>query len=103
MGVTKLLSFLIFSGFSLLIQLGIVIFAVIAAKRQKLRGLWILAGGTIIGSLQAIVNLLISPSLNLVDHDTAMKYRLVVAGYLYFTTMLILLVGWCVLAFHHKK
>lgn len=103
MGEAKVLSFLIFGALALLIQLSIVIFAIMAAWRHKLKGVWILAAGAVVGLLQAAINFLISSPFNLIDHDTAMKYRLAGSGYLYFATMIAALVGWCVLAFSQKK
>jgi hypothetical protein len=102
-GEAKFLSFLIFSGLTLLMQLGIVVFAVVAARRHKLKGMWILAVGAVVGLLQAVVNFLISSPFNLVDHETVMKYRLVWVAYLSFAAMFAALLGWCVLAFCRKK
>lgn len=42
-GDAKVLSSLIFGGLALLIHLGIVVFAIVAAWRLKLKGIWILA------------------------------------------------------------
>ena len=86
----------------LLLQFGAAAFAILAAWRHKLKGMWILSAGIVVGALQAVANLLLSSPLNLVDHDTGMKYRLVWSAYLSFATMIIALVGWCVLAFSRK-
>jgi hypothetical protein len=102
-GDAKVLNFLIFGGLALLIQLSIVAFAIIAAWRHKLKGMWILAAGTVTGSLQAIMFLLISSPFNLIDHDTATKYMHSGSGYLSYATMIIALVGWCILAFSRKN
>jgi hypothetical protein len=102
-GEAKVFSFLMFSGLTLLMQLGIVAFATMAAWRHKLKGMWILAAGTVVGLLQAVINFLISSPFNLVDHETVMKYRLVWVAYLSFAAMIAALVGWCVLAFSRKK
>jgi hypothetical protein len=102
-GEAKVLSFLIFSGLTLLMHSGIVVFAIMAAWRHKFKGMWILATGAVVGLLQAVVNFLISSPFNLVDHDTAMKYRLAGVAYLSFATMTAALIGWCVLAFTRRE
>lgn len=98
-GDAKVLPFLIFGRLTLLMQLGVGVFAIMAAWRHKLRGMWVWAAGTAVGLVQAVVNFLISSPFNLVDHDTVVKYRLVGAAYLSFATMFAALVGWYVLAF----
>ena len=102
-GEAKVLSFLIFGGLTLFMQLGITVFAIMAAWRHRLKGIWILAAGTVIGLFQAVVNFLISSPFNLVDHNTVVKYRLVGVAYLFFPMMIAALIGWCVLAFSRKS
>lgn len=102
-GDAKVLSGLILGGLTLLIHLGIVAFAVVAAWRLKLKGIWILAAAVIVGFLQTVINFLVSSPFNLIGHDTAMKYRLAGSGYLSFATMIFALAGWCILAFSRKK
>jgi hypothetical protein len=102
-GDAKVLNFLIFGGLALLIQLGIVVFAIMAAWRHKLKGMWILTAGTVVGLLQAVAFFLISSPFNLVDHDATTRYMHYGSGYLSFAIMIAALVGWCVLAFTRKK
>lgn len=59
-GDAKVLNFLIFGGLALLLHLGIVVFAIIAAWRHKLTGLWFLAGAAALAFVQASVNILLS-------------------------------------------
>jgi hypothetical protein len=103
MGEAKVLSFLIFGALALLIQVSIVVFAIMAAWRHKLKGMWILAAGTVVGLLQSVMFFLIASPSNLVDHDTATKYMHYGSGYLSFATMVAALAGWCILAFSRKK
>ena len=102
-GDAKVLSFCIFSGLTLLMQVGIVVFAFLAARRYKLKGLWFLATGTIIGLVQGAMFFLISSPFNLVEHDIATKYMHFGSGYLSFAMMIIELIGWSILAFRRDK
>ncbi|MFZ1072473.1 MAG: hypothetical protein WAO21_03465 [Verrucomicrobiia bacterium] len=102
-GEAKVLSFLTFSGLTLLVQVGILVFAFVAAWRLKLKGIWMLAAAAIVSFFQTFMFFLISSPFNLVDHDTATKYMHFGSGYLSFATMIIALVGWCILAFSRKK
>lgn len=102
-GGAKVLSSLIFDGLTLFIHLGIAVFAILAAWRLKLKGIWILAVAAIVSLVQAGLIFLITSQLNLVSHDTAVKLRQIGIGYLSFATMIIALVGWYVLAFSRKK
>lgn len=98
-GAAKIVSFLVFNGSALIIQAAVVTFAIIAALRHKLKGLWVLTAGTIVGLVQSVVNFVMSSPLHFVDQDAAMHYRLAGAAYLSFTTMLVALTGWFILAF----
>jgi hypothetical protein len=98
----KLLSFLVFAGFRLVIQLAIIVFAVVAARRHKLKGLWILVGAAVLTAFHVVANIVISSPFQIVDHQNAMRYYGVL-GYVYYAIMFIALCGWCVLAFTHRK
>jgi hypothetical protein len=102
-GEAKVLSSLILGGLALLIHLGIVIFAIAAAWRLKLKGIWILAAAAFVGLVQAIIIFLITSQLNWISYDTAMKFRQIGIGYLSYAAMIIALIGWCVLAFSRKS
>jgi hypothetical protein len=102
MGGAKLISFLVFAGLRLVIQLAIVVFAVVAARRHKLSGLWILVGAAILSALHATANVIISSPFQIVDHENAMRYYTLL-GYVYYSAMFIALGGWCVLAFAHEE
>lgn len=102
-GDAKVLSSLIFGGLALLIHLGIVVSAIVAAWRLKLKGIWILAAAAIVGLVQTVIIFLITSQLNLVSYNTAMKFRQVGIGYLSYATMITAFIGWCVLAFNRKK
>ena len=49
-------------------------FAVVAACRYKLLRLWLLAGGTVLLALNGSGHLLMSCPMQIVEHDTLMKY-----------------------------
>jgi hypothetical protein len=101
MGEAKFISFLFVRGVRLIVQLGIVVFAILAAKRHQLPGLWILAVAAALTALQAIANVMISSPFLSVEHDNMMKYYCLVE-YSYYVTMFVALCGWCVLAFSQR-
>ena len=99
MGEAKLSSFLIFAVIRLIIYFGIVVFALLAARRHKLTGLWILAGASIIGFIQNVINVMLSSPFR---HESIIKYADLLAC-LSYITMVAVLIGWCALAFSTKK
>jgi len=102
MGAEKIISFLVVEGLRLLIQIAIVVVAIIAARRHKLPGLWILAGAALATAIHVIANIAISSPFGFVEHDEMMKYFQML-GYLYYSIMFIALCGWCALAFSRRK
>ena len=102
MGEAKLLSFLLFAGLRFLVQLGIIVFAIIAARRHKLTGLWILVAAAVLTAFHVLANAVISAPFQIVLHDNVMGY-LNALGYVYYAIMLIALGGWYCLAFNRRK
>lgn len=102
MGEAKLLSFLVFAGLRLVVQLGIIVFAVIAALRHKLTGLWILVAAAVLTAFHVVANIVISSPFQIVAHDNVMGY-LNALGYVYYAIMFIALGGWCCLALSGRK
>jgi hypothetical protein len=88
-------------GFRLAIQAVVLVVAVIAARRYKLTGLWILAVAVFLAVFQDIMGLVAS-SLIGSGHDSAMA-GLAWLQYVPWATMILVLCGWCVLAFGHKQ
>jgi divalent metal cation (Fe/Co/Zn/Cd) transporter len=88
-------------GFSLVIQAAVLVVAVIAARRYKLNGLWILVAAIFLAVLQDVMGL-VSSSLISAGHDNAMAYSAWLQ-YVPWVTMILVLCGWCVLAFSHKQ
>lgn len=88
-------------GFWLVAQLAILVFAVIAAWRHKLKGLWILAASAILAAIDDVLHMASSENF-LVRHENTRVY-LVLLGYVYYATMLTALCGWCVLALRRRK
>jgi divalent metal cation (Fe/Co/Zn/Cd) transporter len=88
-------------GFSLVIQAAVLVVAVIAARRYKLNGLWILVAAIFLAVLQDVMGL-VSSSLISAGHDNAMAYSAWLQ-YVPWVTMILALCGWCVLAFSHKQ
>ena len=88
-------------GCRLAIQAAVLVVAVIAARRYKLTGLWILVAAVFLAVFQDVLGL-VSSSLISAGHDNAMTYSAWLQ-YVPWVTMILVLCGWCVLAFSHKK
>ena len=88
-------------GFRLVIHAAVLVLAVIAARRYKLTGLWILAAAIFLGVFQDVMGL-VSSSLIGSGQDNAMTYAAWLQ-YIPWVTLLLVLCGWCVLAFSHKQ
>jgi hypothetical protein len=101
MGVAKSISFLAFGGFQLIALLAGAGFAVVAAFRHKLLSLWLLAGGAVLLALNGSGHLLMACPVQIVEHDTLMKYFNVV-GWFYYASLFTTLAGWCILALRRK-
>ena len=88
-------------GFRLVIQAAVLVLAVIAARRYKLTGLWILVAAIFLGVFQTVMGL-VSSSLISSGHDNAMIYSAWLQ-YIPWVAMILVLCGWCVLAFSHQQ
>jgi len=88
-------------GFRLGIQAVVLLVAVIAARRYKLTGLWILVAAVFLAVFQDVMGLM-SSSLISAGHDDAMTYSAWLQ-YVPWVAMILVLCGWCVLAFGHKQ
>jgi hypothetical protein len=94
-------SYLVSAGFGLVIQAAVLVVAFIAARRYKLNGLWILVAAALLAVLYDVMGMVFSSLIN-AGHVNAMAY----SGwfqYVPLVTMLVVLCGWCVLAFSHKQ
>ena len=87
--------------FRLLIEAAILVVAVIAARRYRLKGLWILVAAAFLAVLQDVMGLMSSSSIS-AGHDNAMSNSAWLQ-YGPWVTMILILCGWCVLAFSHKQ
>lgn len=94
-------NYLVSIGFRLVIQTAVLVVAVIAARRYKLKGLWILVAAALLAVLRDVM-VMVSSSLIRAGNDNAMAYSASLQ-YVPFVTMVIGLCGWCVLAFSRKK
>jgi divalent metal cation (Fe/Co/Zn/Cd) transporter len=94
-------SFLGPAGFMLAIQAAVLVVAVIAARRYKLTGLWILVAAVCLAVFQDVMGL-ISSSLISAGQNNAMTDSAWLQ-YIPWVTMILVLCGWCVLAFSHKE
>jgi hypothetical protein len=83
------------------IELSIVVFAIIAARRYKLKGLWILAAASVLGVVSDIMRLVISVDF-LSRHGYSLNY-LALIGFGYYMAMVMAVCGWGVLAFGRRK
>ena len=88
-------------GFRLAIQAAVLVVAVIAARRYKLNGLWIMVAAVFLAVFQDVMGL-VSSSLISAGHDNAMTYSAWLQ-YIPWVTMILVLCGWCVLAFSRKQ
>jgi hypothetical protein len=88
-------------GFMLVIQAAIFVVAVIAARRYKLNGLWILVAAVFLAVFQDVMGLVTS-SLISAGHENAMTDSAWLQ-YVPWVTMFLVLCGWCVLAFSRKQ
>ena len=88
-------------GFRLVIQAAVLVVAVIAARRYKLTGLWILVAAVFLAVFQDVMGL-VSSSLISAGHENAMTYS-AWPQYVPWVTMILVLCGWCVLAFSRKE
>ncbi|MGB7749499.1 MAG: hypothetical protein WBN75_19675 [Verrucomicrobiia bacterium] len=88
-------------GFRLAIQAAVLVVAVIAARRYKLNGLWILVAAVFLAVFQDVMGL-VSSSLISAGHENAMTYS-AWFQYVPWVTMILVLCGWCVLAFSRKQ
>jgi hypothetical protein len=84
-------------GFRLVFQAVVLVIAVIAARRYRLTGLWILAAAVLLAVFQDVMGL-----VSAYGNVNAMTYSAWLQ-YIPWVTMILVLCGWCVLAFSHKQ
>lgn len=84
----------------MLLQAAVLVVAVIAARRYKLIGLWILVAAVFLAVFQDVRGL-VSSSLISAGHGSTTAYSAWLQ-YVPWVTILVLC-GWCVLAFSHKQ
>jgi len=94
-------NYLVPVGLRLAIQVVVLVIAVIAAKRYNLNGLWILVAAVFLAVFQDVVGL-VSSSLTSAGNESAMTYSTWLK-YIPWVTMILVLCGWCVLAFSRKQ
>ena len=94
-------SYLAPAAFRLAIQAAVLVVAVIAARRYKLTGLWILVAAVFLAVFDDVMGLM-SSSLISSGHDNAITNSAWLQ-YVPWVTMILVLCGWCVLAFSHKQ
>jgi hypothetical protein len=88
-------------GFRLAIQAAVLVVAVIAARRYKLNGLWILVAAIFLAVFQDVLSLL-SSSLTGAGHENTLTYSAWLQ-YVPWVTLILVFCGWCVLAFSRKQ
>jgi hypothetical protein len=94
-------NYLVPAGFRLVVQAAVLLVAVIAARRYKLNGLWILVAAALLAVFQDIMGL-VSYSLISAGHANPMVFSAWLQ-FVPFVTLVLVLCGWCVLAFSHKE
>lgn len=95
-GGPKFISFLFFDGLRVVLQLAIVFFAIVAARRYKFAGLWLLVGAIILNTVQMVVGIALN-SQPQIQHEQAMRY-LTIIRWLSYIILLVTLCGWNMLA-----
>jgi hypothetical protein len=94
-------NYLVPVGLRLAIQAAVLVIAVIAARRYKLNGLWILVAAVFLAVFQDVMGL-VSSSLISTGHESAMTYSAWLQ-YVPWVTMILVLCGWYILAFSRKQ
>lgn len=102
MGAAKLLSFLIFNGVEVLVHLGIVAFAILAACRHRLIGIWLLAAAALLSFLQLVVWVIGFAPINGAGHNDIRQFMGAVT-LLRYSAGILALCGWCSLAFTRRR
>jgi hypothetical protein len=90
----------IISRFGPLVQLAILVIAIVAARRHRLAGLWLLAAAAAVMTLHSIANLVLSSLI--ASNDRVMTFWIALQ-YVPFFAALVALCGWCVLAFSRAR
>jgi phosphatidylglycerophosphate synthase len=85
------------AGFRLVFQAVVLVVAVIAARRYRLTGLWLLVAAVFLAVFQDVMGL-----VAVSGNEGAMTYSAWLQ-YIPWATMILVLCGWCVLAFSHKQ
>ena len=88
-------------GLRLAFQAAVLVIAVIAARRYKLNGLWILVAAVSLAVFQDAMGL-VSSSVIRAGHESDISYSAWLQ-YVPWVTMFLVLCGWCVLAFSRKQ
>lgn len=89
------------AGFRLVLQIVILVVAVIAARRYQLKGLWILVAAALLAVLQDALGMLSAATYRAGNENAAVDWSWL--GYIPFVITVLVLWGWCVLAFSHKQ
>jgi len=88
-------------GCRLVLEATVLVVAVIAARRYKLSGLWILVAAVFLAVFQDVMGLMSSSWIG-AGRENAMTYSAWLQ-YIPWLTMILVLCGWCVLAFSRKQ
>jgi hypothetical protein len=83
------------------VQIAILAVAIVAARRHRLGGLWLLAAAAAALALRDIANAALSPSF-IASNEKVMVYWIALQ-YVPFFAAVIALFGWCALAFSRKR
>lgn len=94
-------NYLVPVGLRLAFQAAVLVIAVIAARRYQLTGLWILVAAFFLAVFQDVMGLM-SSSLMSAGHENAVT-DLAWLQYVPWMTTILVLCGWCVLAFSRKQ
>lgn len=89
------------AGFRLAFQAAVLVVAVIAARRYQLTGLWILVAAIFLAVFQDIMGLVAASTISS-GHDNALAGSAWLQ-YVPWLAMILVLCGWCVLAFSRKQ
>ena len=98
MSESNAMFYLMTAGLQPAIQLAILAFGIIAARRHKLPGLWVLVGAMMLTMLLTIANIVI----HIIQPDRMRGYFELLGCFSY-AIMIISLCGWGLLAFSRRK
>jgi hypothetical protein len=89
------------AGFRLVLQIIVLVIAVIAARRYQLKGLWFLVAAVFLTVFQDAFGMISALTYRAGNDNATLDWSWL--AYLPYVTAVLVLCGWCVLAFSKKQ